>query len=252
MSCRELLFTPPPRFYQRRISMDVLANSKKQHDLIQKLSTRIDDLDARLNTLALPVGPSSTLPASSEIHTSQAVEAASDSVNTMDIPKRECARHCKCRCHRPAALHTSPWARSLVGSLMAQYSRGFWTGKSRCDVLVCTAPSNASIWISYSFPYWLIGRAILLSANWGSLTNVGVSLYLTVPRISEPAGIFHAALQGNPQFFKDKVSKHELTPTDITTFGNGYLSVCWALHLVLVHRPINTRQRFFTPVPRQC
>jgi hypothetical protein len=79
--------------------------------------------------------------------------------------------------------------------------------------------------VVYSFPEWLLRRAVFLSAGWGSLTNVGASLHLSVPRIWEPEGIIRAINEGYSDCVWEKVASRELLPTDVTVYGVGYLAV---------------------------
>ncbi|KAK1753735.1 hypothetical protein QBC47DRAFT_387034 [Echria macrotheca] len=217
------------QFSQRKISMDVLAISQNQHDLIQNqydlirnLSSRMDGITVRFDGVGMtpPASTSRALPGPSKSCTGQVVETA----NPLGRHRKGCARYCKCQCHRLAALQTPFWTRKLIGSLKTQYSRGIWRGQGGCDVPACTAQASTSICIAYSFPRWLLGRAILVSASWGSLTNVGASLHLAVPRISELYGWKRAFEEYHPGYFRDKILRRELTPVDISSSGFGYLS----------------------------
>jgi len=209
------------------MSAEVLAIAQRQYALMQSFANRFDGLEAQLDVhdLARRPSPNRTPSAASKDYDAQAVETVRPSARAWGTPRQGCARHCKCQCHRPAAFHTPPWMRRLAGSLVTQFSRGIWAMQGRCDVPVCRGQDGASIWVAYSFPTWLLGRAILLSASWGSLTNAGASLHITVPRVSEPYYIYRAIHEHYPEYLKEKVAQRQLTPADVTRDGVGYLSV---------------------------
>ena len=201
--------------------MEILAISHSQHFLMQaaltRFETRFDMLESVLST-----SPNNALEAASEVHC--AVSSVRPSINTQAPLRQPCARYCTCQCHKTSTLRSPSWTRNLMGSLLAQCSGGIWF-KGPCDTSTCRWEPSRSVRVVYSFPEWLLGRAVFLSASWGSLTNVGASLYLAVPRVSEPHGVIRVMHQYHPDYFREKVAHRELIPTDILKNGSGYFAV---------------------------
>lgn len=170
--------------------------------------------------------PNNAIEAKTEVHS--AVSSVRPSIQVQAPLRQPCSRYCRCRCHKTSTLSSPSWTRKLVGSLLAQSSGGTWF-KAPCDMPTCRWEPSKSVRVVYSFPEWLLGRTVFISASWGSLTNAGASLHLAVPRVSEPRGVFHAIHEYHPDFIREKVSRRELVPTDLMANGHGYLAVSYTI-----------------------
>lgn len=70
----------------------------------------------------------------------------------------------------------------------------------------------------------------ILSANWGSLTDVGASLHLYVPRIPHRSiDILGAINASNVEWLRAEISCRELQPTDIDVYGEPFLNVIFGV-----------------------
>lgn len=196
------------------------------HSLSAHLDTRFDRLEAQLSS-AVPSRRQRTAnsyPSASSSPTSSIVGAST--IHIQGFLREPCVKeNCPCQCHRISTLSTPLWAEPLLGALILRYSGPFLFGASSCHVPMCRAQGRRSISIGYTFPTWLLARAVSLSACWGSLTNAGAWLHLVVPRVATPPGIWRAVMHGDLACIRQKIAAKEFLPTDIEATGEGYLSV---------------------------
>lgn len=199
---------------------------------MQSLMTRFDSLEARF---IMPEStPTNSLVASSNALTkisgqygqNEGLTQAGSPVSGLSTFRRSCPRYCRCKCHlTQMSIVSSPyWMKTITGLLVVEYSTG-----DLCDDDTNTCqqkgPHNSSLRLGYSFPPWLLPRAVILSASWGSLRNSGASLHLSVPRIHQPYGIARAINEGKLDYFREKFATGELLPTDVGENGVGYFAV---------------------------
>ncbi len=205
--------------------MEILAVSQNQLLLMQSLMTRIETrFDALESNLSVS-NPESALEAATEFHDPTVSSDYEPPIQPPPPQQQRCSRYCKCQCHRTTAVRAPSWMKSVTGSLVVQYSGGLWFRTGSCNKLVCQREPKSVFQVGYSFPAWFLSRAVFLSASWGLLTNAGASLHLTVPRVCEPVGTVRAIIECRIDFFKARLSRRELMPTDLTHRGGGYLAV---------------------------
>lgn len=151
------------------------------------------------------------------------------SVTEIQVPIRQkknlCSRYCRCQCHKNSAVRFPSWSQALIGSMMLQYNGTVRLDTNPCDLPSCQSGKGREVRVAYSFPSWLTSRAVHLSASWGSLTDVGASLHLTVPRVCEPFGIWQALEYDDAKWLQSMVERRVLLPTDISSAGEPYLLV---------------------------
>ncbi|KAK3391138.1 hypothetical protein B0H63DRAFT_132580 [Podospora didyma] len=201
----------------------ILNTTQYQSSSIQSMSARIDtrlaDLEAQLS-IAVPHRPGAPF-----ISMPSAIPTDTSRIHIQASFRQPCGRYCKCQCHGTSTLRTPSWTRSLIGSLVVHYNSGTAIlGKSSCDVSACRAGGRGSINIYYTFPNWLLGRAISISSDWGCLTNVGASLHVLVPRVIEPLGLWRAVMYSDFTWLRHKITSKEFMPTDVEVTGEGFLS----------------------------
>lgn len=147
-----------------------------------------------------------------------------------------CYRYCRCQCHKSSSFLTPHWTRALVGSLAMQYNGTAILGKNPCDVSACRSGGKASVNIAYSFPTWLLSRAVSINASWGSLTNAGASLHLKVPRVVDMSTIYWALRDRNWTWLNRLIAESKIQPNDISMTGHSLLAVRppWSCKLCII------------------
>lgn len=230
--------------------MEILAISQSHRSLMESIlisfETRFDALESNLSA-----APSNALEATPAIQ--DAGSSVSPSIHAQPPLRQHCSRYCRCQCHRITAVRAPSWMRNLAGSLVAQYTGGMRFTRRSCDTPACRRESAKVVRLGYSFPEWFLARAVSLYVSWGSLTNVGVSLHLTVPRVWEPPEVVSAFIHNcETALLEEKLPKRELMPTDITRGGNGYLDVSCpvAKYLPILKKPNGVATVTCTREPR--
>ncbi len=216
----------------------VLVVSQDQHALVQSMSTdhasrltsiegnvdRISNqLDSRFNVLEARLSRPDPYRPSIPFELTEDMDHSVIQVRA--TVRQPCFRYCKCQCHRPSTINTPSWARFAIGSLVAQYNGVSVIGKNPCSSSACKSTGKGSLKLGYSFPRWMIGRAVSLSASWDTLTNTGAHLHLAVPRVNNLPGLPGAVMHRDLEWLKEKVASRQLLPTDIEDNGEGIFSV---------------------------
>jgi len=213
----------------------LLDTIQSEHSFTQSVSahlnTRFDTLEAQLSTLIPSQRPKLKL------SSSPGTRGAS-MIHIQGFLREPCGnRQCNCQCHRISTRSTPLWAEPIIGALILRYNGPALFGAGSCDVQMCGAGAKRSVSLGYTFPTWLIARAISISACWGSLTNTGVWLHLVVPRVASPPGIWRAVMYGDLAWIRQKIATKHFLPTDIEVTGEGYLSVGSGLLLKHIEAP---------------
>ena len=101
------------------------------------------------------------------------------------IRKKTCLTSCQCRCHQHVS--TEYWGRmsSILGSLFVEYNSLPILDPRPCNVASCVGQTR-SVKAQYRFPQWMMARAFVLAASWGSLNGAGCDLHLQVPQVIQP------------------------------------------------------------------
>ncbi len=169
--------------------MDILAISKNQHSLVSTALTRLESRIDSIESILLPRNPyilrrGTTI--GSKISASQASHTGTSMVHIHASLRQQCARYCACQCHSTSSVRTPSWAQTIIGSMVLRYNGAVTVGGNICNKQDCLSGSSRSVRVGCTFPKWLLATcAVSLSASWGSPTNVGASLYITVPRYTE-------------------------------------------------------------------
>ncbi|KAK3384069.1 ankyrin repeat-containing domain protein [Lasiosphaeria ovina] len=121
-------------------------------------------------------------------HTKQTTETEMFYVET--ALQGHCARGCRCQCHRTEkSTRTSPWLALFLGSLFVNYNSIPVLRPVACDSgpsgAGCRRQRKGSLALSfrYYFPAWLWPRYVEFHASVRSMTGLGASLHVALPRV---------------------------------------------------------------------
>ncbi|KAM7196548.1 Ankyrin repeat-containing domain protein [Rhypophila sp. PSN 637] len=103
---------------------------------------------------------------------------------------RRCGIMCLCQCHRSRTVRSNldpnGLPRSILVGLLLDYNCiPVWDPRP-CNDPRCVNRSGGNpsyISLIYLFPAWLFNKALSLRVLWGSLTDCGASLHISVPRM---------------------------------------------------------------------
>ncbi|KAK2776808.1 hypothetical protein CKAH01_03300 [Colletotrichum kahawae] len=137
--------------------------------------------------------------------------------------RQVCSPYCKCQCHLPSSVRTPTWVRSVLGSLFFEYNDMPLLMPRKCDDSGCR--NHSSLRLIYVFPKWFVSRAVFLTTSWGSLTGLGSSLYLQVPRVVPSVQMLSAVYNSDIDWIKRGISNSTVLPTDVDETGNSLLMI---------------------------
>lgn len=192
----------------------------------QTLEQLTNLVDHRLNSVhsrfdALEMQTTLTRPTGALTHVAS---QPSSVVHIQTSVGQKCSPYCKCQCHTSSAVRTPRWARSLVGSFFVQYNSIPLFDRRTCNISSCRSTSRKSMTMTYSFPKWLVSRAICATAVWGSLTDAGASLHLRVPRVKDMGNIWAAIVLNRVDLLRDWIARKEVLLTDIDDTGDSIIN----------------------------
>ncbi|KAM7217587.1 Ankyrin repeat-containing domain protein [Rhypophila decipiens] len=144
---------------------------------------------------------------------------------------RRCGILCLCQCHRSRRVRSNldhnGLPRSILGGLLLDYNCiPVWDPRPCNDPrCVSRAGGNPSyISLIYLFPAWLFNKALSLKVIWGSLTDRGASLHISVPRILPfDHEIFWAIANSRLDIVQSNLSSRKVLPTDVNPAGSSLL-----------------------------
>lgn len=144
-------------------------------------------------------------------------------------PLRRCGILCLCQCHRSHSVRTNPYRLpwSVLGSFLLDYNCiPVWDPRP-CNDPRCVnrADGNPSyISLVYLFPAWLFSKALHLRVLWGTLTDRGASLHISVPRVLPfDHEIFWAIDNARLDIVQSNLSSRNVFPSDISPGGSSLL-----------------------------
>ena len=159
------------------------------------------------------------------------------------LRRGRCSPLCKCSCHKFLRASSPSWLQPALGAMSLKYSLISYGRRKPCSSPLCDSRSDTSIDIQYQFPLWLAARAVFCSLSWRSLTGVGASLWLKVPRIVDIDLV--TILESSD--IETRLSTFQVLPTDIDSkFGLNLLTVK-AYHLKLPSRSANICSSLWKP-----
>ncbi|RSL51247.1 hypothetical protein CEP53_008519 [Fusarium sp. AF-6] len=115
---------------------------------------------------------------------------------------------------------------SVMGSLFVQYKSIPMLGMKKCDTLLCQSASQSSLHLQWSFPRWLIARALVASISWNSINDDGAALFLKIPRSINDLTWLVSRGQ-NPKALIQRLENGKIRPTDILAeWGQTFVTFC--------------------------
>jgi hypothetical protein len=132
---------------------------------------------------------------------------------TMSKPKIiECYARCACNCHKRRIMNLTPLMRSVFGNLFIGYNGSpLWS--QQCSEATCLRLSVSSATVTYSFPHWLLHRAVVFAFH----NSATPALSLKFPRILPgDADIFYFIRSGNVDSVRSLFTKGLASPCDIS------------------------------------
>lgn len=137
---------------------------------------------------------------------------------------------CQCICHLRSAWRVSP-PFHFLGSFSVNFT-GVRFLKPPCDVKSCKPGVRKSIMGTYTFPPWLLGRAVHFMVNNTCVSpSFGLFVQSRVPEFGQN-NIHICAAQGNIEVVKHMLIKRQGTPNDAeTSLGKTafHVSLVWVL-----------------------
>lgn len=137
---------------------------------------------------------------------------------------QKCTSYCKCQCHRHSRLQTPTWLRSILGTLFLESNRKSLLGPRKCDLEACAGAPDSTRMI-YIFPQWLLLRALFVAASRDSLTGIGSSIHLRVPRLVPREQMISIVYNFDLEWIKRGIINSTVLPTDVDEDGNSLLMV---------------------------
>ncbi|KAL0769303.1 hypothetical protein CaCOL14_008611 [Colletotrichum acutatum] len=137
---------------------------------------------------------------------------------------RICTPYCKCQCHRQSKLQTPTWLRLIFGTMFLEFNRTSLLGPRKCDFEACAgAPDSARM--IYIFPQWLLLRALFVAASRDSLTGIGSSIHLRIPRLIPREQMISIVYNFDIDWVKRGIINSTVLPTDVDEDGNSLLMI---------------------------
>ncbi|KAK1713078.1 ankyrin repeat-containing domain protein [Colletotrichum lupini] len=137
---------------------------------------------------------------------------------------RKCTSYCKCQCHRHSRLQTPTWLRLILGTLFLEFNRKSLLGPRKCDLETCDGAPDSTRMI-YIFPQWFLLRALFVAASRDSLTGIGSSIHLRIPRIIPRDQMISIVYNFDIDWIKRGIINSTVLPTDIDEDGNSLLMI---------------------------
>ncbi|RSL87207.1 hypothetical protein CEP51_002356 [Fusarium floridanum] len=187
------------------------------------ISRRPDILETRVETqLSQVMAHSNRGPKGSRIR--RQFDHTVISVSTTLRPT--CPPNCRCQCHGTSYARSPGWLSSVMGSLFVQYKSIPMLGMKKCDTPLCQSSSQSSLHLQWSFPRWLIARALVASISWNSINDDGAALFLKIPRSINDLTWLVSRGQ-NPKAFIQRLKNGTIRPTDILAeWGQTFVTFC--------------------------
>jgi len=140
--------------------------------------------------------------------------------------QNQCHGLCNCICHSSTRMRTPTYLNNVIGVLFLGYS-GMPLLRLSCSVNECKSYATRSLDLIYTFPKWILQRAIYLVA--AVTANDGPMVGLTIRRRIEYQGennIFQMAVVGNAEGVRELLSRRLASPNDLDTlYGESALYV---------------------------
>ncbi|KAK7755954.1 hypothetical protein SLS62_001896 [Diatrype stigma] len=92
-----------------------------------------------------------------------------------------CPPLCKCQCHKIQTSRSPDFISNLVGRLVLSYNTVPIWGKPSCTLRTCRRVPKKSAKINYTFPSWVLKRAVHISLSAANTRSLG--LQIDFPRI---------------------------------------------------------------------
>ncbi|KAK1635171.1 ankyrin repeat-containing domain protein, partial [Colletotrichum phormii] len=140
------------------------------------------------------------------------------------VVHRKCTPYCKCQCHHYSRLQTPTWLRLIFGTLFLEYNNKSLLGPRKCDLQDCAGAPATSRMI-YIFPRWLLLRALFVAASRESLTGVGSSIRLRMPRLIPRDVMISSVYHSDIDWIKRGIINSTVLPTDVDEDGNSLLMI---------------------------
>ncbi|KXH40335.1 hypothetical protein CNYM01_09109 [Colletotrichum nymphaeae SA-01] len=138
--------------------------------------------------------------------------------------ERKCTSYCKCQCHRHSRLQTPTWLRLILGTLFLEFNRNSLLGPRKCDLKTCDGGPDSTRMI-YIFPQWFLLRALFVAASRDSLTGIGSSIHLRIPRIIPRDQMISIVYNFDIDWIKRGIINSTVLPTDVDEDGNSLLMI---------------------------
>ncbi|KAI0537860.1 ankyrin [Xylaria digitata] len=195
--------------------------------ILKQLQVSINQLKQELAEQKLPLGTEQTNArpkygiANGDLGASGLSATPKSVIQFQMVLVRQCSFTCTCNCHQIKYSHSPRWLTNLIGNLFIQYNAIPTFRRPICDKLTCTAKSSSSTRLYYTFPHWLVARAVELDISWSSLTGTGSSLHIRVPRVLELHGIWKAIKLGDLRWIRIQLANKSVLPTDVDRWGQS-------------------------------
>jgi len=202
-------------------------------DILRSLSSTACQYNTKTNSIGTTSpfnAQSSRLPSKSDRDNSTSKQDSLSCIEPYFRPT--CSPTCRCQCHRRSSVASPTSLQRMLGAFFLSYNNVPVIGAVVCDFAACIAASGPSLQLHYSLPSWLILRAVVFSVSWSTMTNLGASLHLKVPRIIQARDPIWEILRcGDVHRIRQRFIARQNSPTDILANGVSLFLVSYCLLL---------------------
>lgn len=145
-----------------------------------------------------------------------------------------CDYPCPCQCHIRSSYETPTWLKTAFGVLFASYTGSPVWGRQPCNYRPCMRSGASQTSYTWHFPTWMIAKAVALSFSRSSLTGLGGSWSLHIPKsLAGDNPVWRFLNYGTVPQLVDVMSSGVASPCDMNEDGKSLLHVSRYRHLII-------------------
>lgn len=182
-----------------------------------------EPLTGPLSLASLERGPVGT-PTSSNLASQTHTKGGYRAYQVDTIVQSRCPPLCKCQCHKVQTSRSPDLLSGLIGRFMLSYKTVPIWGKPACTLHTCRRISKTSARLNYTFPSWMLKRAIHLSLSAVNTASLGIQI--DFPRIVPfESAVYWAIKEKSLVKLQYVFSIGDASPMDIDEEGYSLLLV---------------------------
>ncbi|KAJ4011039.1 hypothetical protein NW766_007671 [Fusarium irregulare] len=135
-----------------------------------------------------------------------------------------CDYPCPCQCHIRSSYETPTWLKTAFGVLFASYAGSPVWGRQPCNYRPCMRSGASQTSYTWHFPTWMIAKAVAFSFSRSSLTGLGGSWSLHIPKsLAGDNPVWRFLNYGTVPQLVDVMSSGVASPCDMNEDGKSLL-----------------------------